>query len=441
MSKTSPGWSEEGTAKSQLQARRTRAMFGQWWFWLLLLSLASAGGFLYFTTTTGMQPHAASPFGRDGPRSADAARVMPVAVARTRIGDIKVYLDGLGTAVALNTVTVKSRVDGQLTRVLFREGQIVKRGELLAEIDPRPFQVQLMQAEGQLARDTALLANARLDLERYRILYEQDSIARQQLDTQAALVRQYEGAVLADRGQIEDARLQLTYARITAPIAGRIGLRQVDEGNIVHASDTTGLVVITQLQPVSVLFTMPEDSIPKVMQQLQAGNKLEVDAYDRAQRNKLASGYLVTLDNQIDPTTGTVKLKAQFANERFSLFPNQFVNTRLLVEVRRDVVIAPSAALQLGNQGAFVYVVKEDQSVVLRPVRTGATQGDETEIVSGLAPGELVVVDGADKLREGAKVKVSIPGGAVDPAPGSAGAPPRQSDVPRGGKTSSRSGA
>jgi multidrug efflux system membrane fusion protein len=417
-------------------------LFRQWWFWLLLLSLAGAGSYLHFTATGKTQPRTAPQPSRDGRHNADAARVMPVVAARTRIGDMKVYLDGLGTAVALNTVTVKSRVDGQLMRVLFREGQIVKRGELLAEIDPRPFRVQLMQAEGQLARDMALLINARLDLDRYRLLFQQDSIARQQLDTQAALVRQYEGAVTADRGQIENARLQLTYARITAPIAGRIGLRQVDEGNIVHASDTTGLVVITQLQPVSVLFTMPEDSIPKVMQQLQAGNKLEVDAYDRAQRNKLGSGYLVTLDNQIDPTTGTVKLKAQFANERFSLFPNQFINTRLLVEVRRNVVIAPSAALQRGSQGTFAYVVKDDQSVVLRPVRTGATQGEETEIVSGLAAGELVVVDGADKLREGARVKVLIPGGLAGngPAQGSAGVRPPQNDPPRRGNATPRSG-
>jgi multidrug efflux system membrane fusion protein len=417
-------------------------LFRHGWFWLLLLSLACAGGYLTFTTTGKVHPDAARQSGRDGQRSADAARVMPVTVARTRIGDIKVYLDGLGTAVALNTVTVKSRVDGQLMRVLFREGQIVKRGELLAEIDPRPYRVQLMQAEGQLARDMALLTNARLDLERYRLLFQQDSIARQQLDTQAALVRQYEGAVTADRGQIESARLQLVYARITAPIAGRIGLRQMDEGNIVHASDAGGLVVITQLQPVSVVFTMPEDSIPKVMQQLQAGNKLEVDAYDRAQRNKLGSGHLVTLDNQIDPATGTVKLKAQFANERFSLFPNQFVNTRLLVEVRRDVVIIPSAALQRGNQGTFVYVVKEDQSVMLRPVSTGATQGDETEIVSGLAAGELVVVDGADKLREGAKVKISLPGGTAGtgPAAGSTGARTQHQEAPRQGNATPRSG-
>jgi multidrug efflux system membrane fusion protein len=417
-------------------------LFRQWWFWLLLLGLASAGAYLYFTATSKAQHDATHQSDRGAQRGANAERVMPVVVARARIGDIGVYLNGLGTAVPLNTVTVKSRVDGQLMRVLFREGQIVKRGELLAEIDPRPYQVQLTQAEGQLARDLALLTNARLDLERYRMLFQQDSIAKQQLDTQAALVRQYEGAVKADRGQIDNAKLQLTYARITAPIAGRVGLRQVDEGNIVHASDANGLVVITQLQPVSVVFTMPEDSIPKVMQQLQAGKKLEVEAYDRAQRNKLASGYLLTLDNQIDPATGTVKLKAQFANETFSLFPNQFINTRLLIEVRRNVTIVPSSAIQRGNQGTFVYVVKEDQSVELRPVKTGATQGDDTEIVTGLAPGEPVVTDGADKLREGAKVKVSIKGGNAGNGPGQGGTgpPTQQNDPPRRGNAASRSG-
>lgn len=407
MNKTPPRWKEQDAVKSRSPAARRRGLSSAW-FWVLLLGLACAAGYVYFISSGKTQNNAA-PESRGSRRQApDAARVLPVVAAPAKTGDIAVDLNGLGTAVALNTVTVKSRVDGQLMRVLFREGQIVKRGELLAEIDPRPYQVQLEQAEGQLARDQALLTNARLDLERYRTLFQQDSIARQQVDTQAALVRQYEGAVKADRAQIDNAKLQLTYSRITAPIAGRVGLRQVDEGNIVHASDTNGLVVITQLQPVSVVFTMPEDSIPKVMQRLQAGDRLEVDAYDRAQRQKLASGYLLTLDNQIDPATGTVKLKAQFANEAYSLFPNQFVNARLRVEVRRGVIIVPSPAIQRGNQGTFVYVVKQDHTVVIRPVTTGVTQGDNTEIINGLAPGELVVVDGADKLREGAKVTIAM---------------------------------
>jgi len=282
----------------------------------------------------------------------------------------------------------------------------VRAGDLLAQVDPRPFQVQLDQALGQRARDEALLKNAQVDLERYRLLVQQDSIPTQQLDTQAALVSQYEAAIKVDQAQIENARLQLTYSRVTAPISGRLGLRLVDVGNVVHASDANGLVVITQLQPITVVFTIPEDSIRAVMQKLHDGEKLVVEAWDREQKNKLATGALLTVDNQIDVTTGTVRLKALFANDDRMLFPNQFVNARLLLDVKRSVTVIPTVAIQRGSQGAFVYVVKPDQTAAMRPVKLGPAQGDEAAVESGVAPGDLLVVDGADKLREGSKVEV-----------------------------------
>lgn len=383
----------------------------KWLIWLLVL-IAVILGIRHFVQQRKVEADSAAgaqSMRRGGPAAMN--RAMPVVAASARTGDINVYLNGLGSAVPLNAVTVKTQVNGQLMKILFHEGQLVKKGDLLAEVDPRPYQVQLTQAEGQMARDQALLKNAQIDLERYRTLFKQDSIARQQLDTQESLVRQYEGAIKVDQGQIDAAKLQLTYANITAPIGGRVGLRQVDPGNIVSTSDTAGIVVITQLQPISVVFTLPEDNIPAVMKKLQAGEKLGVDAYDRAQLNKLASGALVTVDNQIDPTTGTVKLKAQFANDDFSMFANQFVNTRLLVDTKRGVVIVPSAGVQHGNQGAFVYVVNADHTVSVRTVKTGTAQGDDTEITDGLKNGEVIVVDGADKLREGAKVDVAMKDG------------------------------
>ncbi len=392
--------------------------FPKWAWWLaalLVLALLGIGGYLLWQKPVNAQ--------QAGKRGGDpASRVMPVVAVAAKTASVNVYLNGLGTVTPLKTVTVRSRVDGQLMRVLFREGQVVKAGELLAEIDPRPFQVQLTQAEGQMARDQALLANARIDFERYRTLLAQDSIAKQLVDTQEALVRQYEGTVKVDQSQIDNARLQLVYSRVTAPIAGRLGLRQVDAGNIVRAGDANGLVVITQLQPITVVFTIPEDNLPPVMKKLQAGEKLPVDAYDRADKIKLATGNLLAADNQIDPATGTVKLKAQFSNDDYALFPNQFANVRMLVDVKRDAIVVPAAAIQRGTPGTFVYVVKADSTVTVRPVKLGPTQGEVVAVDAGLAPGEMVVVDGADKLREGAKVEL---------ASRDAAAAPRGSDAPR----------
>jgi multidrug efflux system membrane fusion protein len=332
---------------------------------------------------------------------------IPVVAVPATLGAVDVIMNGLGTATPLRTVTVRSRVDGELLRVLFEEGQIVKQGQLLAEIDPRPFQVQLAQAEGQLTRDQALLENARLDLERYKALFAQDSIAKQQVDTQASLVRQYEGAIQVDRSQVENARLQLAYTRVTAPVGGRVGLRLVDPGNIVRAGDTTGLVVITQLQPVAVVFTVPQDSVPVVMKRMQSGEQIPVEAWDREQKAKLAEGALASADNQVDPATGTVKLKAQFSNEDRALFPNQFVNVRMKLDTLRDVIVIPSAAVQRGAQGLFVYVVKPDKTVAQRTVKLGPTEGQYVAITDGIAQGEVVVVDGMDRLRPGAAVEVA----------------------------------
>lgn len=339
-------------------------------------------------------------------RGGGAGRPVPVLTATAQAKDVGVYLTGLGTVVSLNTVTVRSRVDGQLLRIAFQEGQAVRAGQLLAELDPRPFQVQLMQAEGQRAKDEAVLQNARVDLARYRALLAEDSIARQQVDTQAAAVAQAQASLKSDQAQIESARLNLAYSRIRAPTTGRVGLRQVDVGNIVHAGDTNGIVVITQLQPINVLFTIPADHLSQVLPQVHAGRRLAVDAWDRDLKTKLATGELLAVDNQIDPTTGTVRLKALFANRDEALFPNQFVNARLLVETLRGIVTVPTAAIQRSPQSTFVYRVKPDHTVEARDVVVRLTEGDETSIQSGLAAGESVVIDGVDKLRPGMKVEV-----------------------------------
>jgi multidrug efflux system membrane fusion protein len=337
-------------------------------------------------------------------------RPVPVALAAAASHDVRVTQSALGTVTALASVTVHARVGGQLQRVLFEEGQFVKAGQVLAEVDPRPFSAQLAQAEGQLKRDVALLKNAQADLARYQGLHTRDAVSAQQVDTQAALVQQYQGTVQADQGAVDNARLQLDFTRITAPVSGRIGLRQVDVGNIVSPTDSAGLAVITAVQPINAVFSLPEDLLPTIAARLagarKAGQALAIEAWDRGGTRLLARGQLQTIDNRIDPTTGTVKFKAVFANGDGALYPNQFVNLRLLVETRPDSVVAPNVAIQRGNQGAFVYVVADDKTARLRPVTLGAVDGDRTAITSGLQAGERVVVNGIDKLRDGAKVAV-----------------------------------
>jgi len=372
-----------------------------WIIWLLVIAIAGAGYYFARPYLDTAKPPAQSKQAEKQGRS-----VTSVIAKAAELGNLPVYLNGLGTVTGLRTVTVKSRVDGELVKVNFQEGALVQAGDVIAEIDPRPFQVQLMQAEGQLMRDEALLKNAQLDLQRYQTLLQQDSISSQQTATQAATVKQYQGIVETDKAMVANAKLQLSYAKITAPISGRLGLRLVDQGNIVKASDANGIVVITQTQPIAVVFTVPEDQIPAVMKQRHLGKTLVLGAFDRSGKNKLAQGQLLAVDNQIDVNTGTVKLKGQFANDDTALFANQFVNIRMQVDTLRDVVIVPSAAVQTGNNGAFVYVVDAEQSVSMRQVKLGAVYQDQVAVLEGVKAGELLVVEGADKLREGAKVKL-----------------------------------
>ena len=348
----------------------------------------------------------------------------PVGLASATKGDIPVVIRALGTVTALNTVNVKTQITGQLIKVEFKEGQMVKQGDLLAVVDPRPYDVALQQAIGTMQKDEALLKNAQTDLERYKKLVAQDSIARQQYDTQISLVRQYEAALVVDQAQVDAAKLNVTYTKILAPLTGRIGLRLVDQGNYVTMADATSICIIIQVQPISVLFTIPEDSLPQVRQRLKTGASLEVRVLDRAQKTELGVGKLDTHDNVIDMTTGTVKLRATFDNKDETLFPNQFVNVRLLVDTVKDATVVPVSAIQRGQPGTFVYLVKADDTVAIKVVTLGVTDGEKVQITSGLEVGDEVVIDGTDRLRDGAKIRRPGANPRVTSGPPVAAAPP-----------------
>lgn len=381
-----------------------------WIGWVIVLVLLAAAAAYYLRPSKGEAKKAGATTGRAaGGRSRGSAGPVAVVATRARKGDIGVYLTGLGTVTPIYTVLLKSRVDGQLMQVHYKEGNLVHEGDLLAEIDPRPYEAQLAQDEGILTRDQALLDNARLDLARYTTLLSQNAIPEQQVATQKALVNQYQGDVKNDEGQIQMAKLNIEYCHITAPLSGRVGLRLVDPGNIVRASDASGLVVITQVQPISVIFTIAEDFLPDVLGKIRTGQHLTVEAFDRSGwTQKLATGKLATIDNEIDQTTGTLRFRANFDNRDNALFPNQFVNTRLLVEEKQGVTLVLNAAVERNSQATYVYAVKPDSTVTVRKVTTGTTEGNETEITSGLSPGDAVVISGVDKLQEGSKVNAEF---------------------------------
>lgn len=390
------------------------------WVWIVLALSLLVGGVYWWQSDAGKP---ATPKGPPG----GMTPMVPVRVQAAISESLDIYLRGLGTVTAFNTVTVRSRVQGELMEVLFKEGDSVKTGDVLARIDPRPFEVALDQALGAQQQNQAQFENAKRDLQRYQTLRKQDSIAPQLLDTQAALVRKFEGLIKSDQATVDNARLQLSYTTITAPIAGRLGLRRVDAGNLLNANDPAGVVVITQTQPIAVMFTLPENDLPAVRAPMLGGKTLAVDAYDRADMNRLAEGKLSSIDNQIDIATGTVKLKAEFSNQTDALFPNQFVNIRMKVRTLQDALTIPAAAVQQGNRGAFVYVVEADDLAAVKPVKIGDRSGERVVVLEGIKVGDRVVLEGTDRLRAGAKVRViGTPGASGDPnAPArrSAGAP------------------
>ena len=378
---------------------------------LIVLIVVVAGSYLVFRSVFTAQP-------AGGARNRQAG-AQSVGVATIGRGDIRVIVNGLGTVTPIATVTVQTQIDGQLQQVGYTEGQIVKKGDFLAQIDPRPYQLLQAQYEGQLARDQGLLAQAKVDLARYQKLAEQNSIARQQYEDQVYIVQQDEGTVKLDQAQVDQQKLNVIYCHIVSPVTGRVGLRLVDPGNYVQTGNNTGLAVVTQLQPITVIFPIPEDDLPDIVPGLNAGGTFQVAAYDRANVKLLATGRVIALDSQIDTTTGTVKVRAQFDNPDFALFPNQFVNAQLLVKTLNDAVTVPTAAIQTGAPGSYVYVVNADNTVSVRPVKLGATDGPMAAVTSGLSAGERVVVDGTDRLRDGAKVRV----------PGATGRPPAAAGV------------
>jgi multidrug efflux system membrane fusion protein len=389
---------------------------GRRFVWTIVLILLMAGGVAWWHGHR--QETAQAPAEKGAGRGGRSAGGAPMSIVPETVGkgDIGISLNALGTVTSLATVTIRSQISGYLVKVAFKEGDEVKKGDLLAEIDSRPYEAALAQAKGALARDEALLKGAQVDLTRYQGLAAQNAVPRQQLDTQIALVAQDQGLVEADRAAVKSAEVNLQYCHITSPLDGRVGLRQIDQGNYVTPGDANGLVVITQLDPISVLFTVPEDNLQAIAARLKQGAVLPVTALDRGGANRLADGSLQTFDSQIDPTTGTIKLRAQFPNQARTLYPNQFVNIRLLLDTHKDVTTMSTAGIQRGVPGTFVYLINADSTVSVRPVKLGVTDGNRVEVLSGLQPGDRIVIDGADKLRDGAKVNVREPTDASKPA-------------------------
>ena len=408
----------------------------RWLVLIVLLAGAGAIGHRWYEARTqkGAEPTLAHKGGGRGGRHGGADTPQAVGIARVTTGDMPVVLQGLGTVTPLATVTVKSQISGYLTEVKFREGQAVKVGDALAQIDPRPYEALLAQYQGTLARDQALLQNSKLDLARFQRLSQQDSISKQNVDTQAALVKQNEGTVAADQALVDQQKLNITYTHIISPVEGRVGLRQVDQGNYISAG-STAIVVVTQLHPISVIFTLPEDDVARVMRRVRAGVKLQVRAYDRGDAHEIATGNLDTVDNQIDTTTGTVKLRALFDNADEELFPNQFVNAKLTVDTVRGATLVPNSGILQGTPGTYVYLMDGDEKVAVRPIKTGETDGTRTVVVSGLNPGDRVVTDGTDRLKEGAEVRITEGAQAsAEPGKDAAAGTSAQPAAPEGGR-------